>query len=249
MLVRIGHANDSTCSRIAQLTQKTNQFNLTARRYTEGNIRRMAQDHRFLVLWLELRDRFGDEGLVGVLILEQLDSATWKIDTFLLSCRVIGRSVESAFSSALVTAWPGAGGRCYRGIYSYAEKRRCRGCIFAVRVFRCRVRRRNHVLASRVPYGPKSIAGLDSSRIRTGGKCMLETKLTNAVSDVFGIPPEQVQPDTGRDSLGEWDSIGQLRLILSIEKAYGVRFPADELGELTSVQKVQDALNRLRPQN
>jgi acyl carrier protein len=78
---------------------------------------------------------------------------------------------------------------------------------------------------------------------------MLETKLTNAVSDVFGIPPEQVQPDTGRDSLGEWDSIGQLRLILSIEKAYGVRFPADELGELTSVQKVQDALNRLRPQN
>jgi acyl carrier protein len=78
---------------------------------------------------------------------------------------------------------------------------------------------------------------------------MLEPKLTNAISELFGIPAESVRPETGRDSLPEWDSIGHLMLILSVEKAYGIRFPAAELGELTSSQKIQDALNRIRHAN
>jgi FkbH-like protein len=117
MRVRIGRAVDATLPRIAQLTQKTNQFNLTSKRYTEADVRRMSRDPRFLVLSLELRDRFGDEGLVGVLIFEEGTAGRWAIDSFLLSCRVIGRGVESAFLSRACEKLRSAGATVLAGEY------------------------------------------------------------------------------------------------------------------------------------
>ena len=97
MRARIGRANAFTIPRIAQLTQKTNQFNLTTRRYTEAEIRAASADEYTEVFWLELTDRFGPSGIVGVLILKEDAGAVWNVDTFLLSCRVMGRTVENAF--------------------------------------------------------------------------------------------------------------------------------------------------------
>jgi FkbH-like protein len=97
MTARIGFADSFTIPRIAQLTQKTNQFNLTARRYSEADIRALAETPDALVLWLGLSDRFSDNGIVGVMILRCLSAAEWHIETLLLSCRVIGRTVENAF--------------------------------------------------------------------------------------------------------------------------------------------------------
>lgn len=97
MTARIECANTFSVPRIAQLTQKTNQFNLTTRRYSEADIRAMAAAPECIVLSLALRDRYSDNGIVGVLILRQRTKKQWFIDTFLLSCRVIGRKVENAF--------------------------------------------------------------------------------------------------------------------------------------------------------
>ena len=102
MRVRIGRANPFTIPRIAQLTQKTNQFNLTTRRYTEAEIRAASEDAHTEVFWLELNDRFGSSGIVGVLILKEEVAGAWTVDTFLLSCRVMGRTVENAFLGAVV---------------------------------------------------------------------------------------------------------------------------------------------------
>jgi FkbH-like protein len=88
----------ATLARIAQLTQKTNQFNLTTRRRTEQQIAEVAARADSQVLTIRLRDRFGDHGLVGIAITRD-ESETCEIDTFLLSCRVIGRTVETAFLS------------------------------------------------------------------------------------------------------------------------------------------------------
>lgn len=90
-----------TLSRIAQLTQKTNQFNMTTRRYGEEEIARMAGSGRYLILSLRAQDKFGDHGIVGVAMAEKEKSA-WKIDNFLLSCRVIGRRIEDAFMAYLI---------------------------------------------------------------------------------------------------------------------------------------------------
>jgi FkbH-like protein len=82
-------------ARVAQLTQKTNQFNLTTRRYGEADIRAFADGSDAAVFTLSVADRFGDLGLVGVLILER-EGSTGRIDTFLMSCRVLGRGLERA---------------------------------------------------------------------------------------------------------------------------------------------------------
>jgi len=84
-----------TVVRVAQLTQKTNQFNLTTRRYSEQQIEAMATDPEWCVYSVRVRDRFGDNGLVGVAITRDL-GRNCLIDSLLLSCRVLGREVETA---------------------------------------------------------------------------------------------------------------------------------------------------------
>ncbi len=87
--------SDLTLARIAQLTQKTNQFNLTTRRYSEAQIAEMAKQPGWNIFSIRVRDRFGDHGLVGVAIAHD-QGERCELDTFLLSCRVIGRTVETA---------------------------------------------------------------------------------------------------------------------------------------------------------
>lgn len=84
--------------RVAQLTQKTNQFNLTTRRYSEEDIQRLQADGAD-VIYLRYRDRFGDAGIVGVCILTY-EGTEATVDSFLLSCRILGRGVERAFLEA-----------------------------------------------------------------------------------------------------------------------------------------------------
>ena len=86
---------DLTLARVAQLTQKTNQFNVTTRRYSEAQIAEMAKRSDWHIFSIKVRDRFGDHGLVGVAITHD-EGEQCEIDTFLLSCRVIGRTVETA---------------------------------------------------------------------------------------------------------------------------------------------------------
>lgn len=89
-----------TLARVAQLTQKTNQFNLTTKRYTEQQIEELARRPDWQVLSIKVRDRYADNGLVGVAITHD-HGEVCEIDTFLLSCRVIGRTVETALVAYL----------------------------------------------------------------------------------------------------------------------------------------------------
>lgn len=95
MVVSIRPVTPATLTRTSQLTQKTNQFNLTTRRYDEARLAAMLAESSWKSYTCAVRDRFGDNGLVGVCLL-QASGSIWEIDTFLLSCRVIGRTVETA---------------------------------------------------------------------------------------------------------------------------------------------------------
>ncbi|HUS15302.1 MAG TPA: HAD-IIIC family phosphatase, partial [Chloroflexia bacterium] len=101
MVVEIAPATAATLPRIAQLTTKTNQFNLTTQRYTEAQIGALAT-RGGRVYGTRVTDRFGDNGLVGAAILVPHSPTTWEIDTLLLSCRVMGRGVETALLAAVV---------------------------------------------------------------------------------------------------------------------------------------------------
>jgi FkbH-like protein len=92
--------SELTLARVAQLTQKTNQFNLTTRRYTEPQVAEMAKKPEWNIVSIKVRDRFGDHGLVGVAITHD-SGEECVVDVFLLSCRVIGRTVETALLAHL----------------------------------------------------------------------------------------------------------------------------------------------------
>ena len=81
-------------SRISQLINKSNQFNLTTRRYSEADVAAVEADPAAFSLQARLTDAFGDNGMISVVICRQRDRTTWEIDTWLMSCRVLGRGVE-----------------------------------------------------------------------------------------------------------------------------------------------------------
>ncbi len=82
--------------RVVQLINKTNQFNLTTRRYTEAGVLEIMDDPHSFGLQIRLLDRFGDNGVIAIVIGRMLQPQTVTIDTWLMSCRVLGRQVEQA---------------------------------------------------------------------------------------------------------------------------------------------------------
>ncbi|MCB1700838.1 MAG: HAD-IIIC family phosphatase [Pseudomonadales bacterium] len=107
--------------RITQLINKTNQFNLTTKRYTEPEIEAMENSDEFVTLQARLTDRFGDNGMISVVICRVQDDA-WLIDSWLMSCRVIKRRVEEAICDVLVRQAKQARVSFLRGIYRPSER-------------------------------------------------------------------------------------------------------------------------------
>jgi FkbH-like protein len=88
--------------RLHQLIMKTNQFNLTTRRISAEAFRALLGNRDYMVVGLRVLDRFGDSGITGLAIIEQCRPDAWTVQDFLLSCRVLGRTVENAFLAWLI---------------------------------------------------------------------------------------------------------------------------------------------------
>jgi FkbH-like protein len=95
LVVEISECRPEHVARITQLINKTNQFNLTTRRKTSAEVVELSSQPSWTVLAVRVADRFGDYGLVGVVLLHEVEAAM-EIETLLMSCRVLGRGVEEA---------------------------------------------------------------------------------------------------------------------------------------------------------
>lgn len=94
--------NDSfNISRISQLSKKTNQFNMTTRRYSEEQIKAFMLCKEYIVLSVKVADKFGDSGLTAVMIIKEI-SGKYIIENFLMSCRIIGRKIEYSILDYLI---------------------------------------------------------------------------------------------------------------------------------------------------
>jgi len=120
--VKIKNADKYTIPRISQLTLKTNQFNLTTRRYQEEDIRKFSQDKYKIVECAQIQDKFGDNGITCVYIINKDNKQQWTIDTFLLSCRVIGRGVEDGILYQIIEKARKEGVSKVRGEYIKTKK-------------------------------------------------------------------------------------------------------------------------------
>jgi FkbH-like protein len=121
MVVSIRAAGSADIKRVAQLTQRTNQFNLTNRRYDESEVAELLNRGDARVYTVNVRDRFGDNGLVSVAILTTRDES-WHVDTFVMSCRVIGRQVEDVLVDRVLRDAVASGVDTVRGKYVRSSK-------------------------------------------------------------------------------------------------------------------------------
>jgi len=94
MIAEVAEFNDYHIPRISQLTQRSNQFNLRTRRYTEQDIKKIRESNQYITRYFKLEDKFGEYGLIGIVILKKIDSDSIFIDTLIVSCRVLKRGME-----------------------------------------------------------------------------------------------------------------------------------------------------------
>ena len=99
--VEIGAPRADEMDRVVQLLQRTNQFNLTTRRHTLADVLRLAADSDAAILVMKVRDRYGEYGLTGLAIATRTAGEA-AIDSFLMSCRVLGRKVEDVLLTELL---------------------------------------------------------------------------------------------------------------------------------------------------
>lgn len=102
--------------RISQLTQRSNQFNLRTVRYTEAEITDIAKSDKFVTLYFTLKDKFGDHGLISVVIMEKQGDSLF-VNTWLMSCRVLKRTVEEFIINKMISTAKSLGFKTVLGEY------------------------------------------------------------------------------------------------------------------------------------
>jgi FkbH-like protein len=125
MEMTVGEVDEFSLPRTTQLINKTNQFNLTTRRYTEAQVKDISENPENLCLQIRLKDSLGDNGLISVILAKPVMVAGEKIlhiDTWLMSCRVLGRQVEREALNVLVDKAKKRGYNCLQGEYFTTAK-------------------------------------------------------------------------------------------------------------------------------
>lgn len=102
MKAKIGIATNDISSRIAQMSQKTNQFNLRTIRYTDAEIKEFIRNPDFRVYYINLSDKFGDYGIIGTAVVNLINKKAF-IDSFIFSCRALGRTAETALLNFIIS--------------------------------------------------------------------------------------------------------------------------------------------------
>ncbi|MDQ3065750.1 MAG: HAD-IIIC family phosphatase, partial [Actinomycetota bacterium] len=126
--------HEGSLARAAQLCQRTNQFNATTKRYTAADLERMIADSDYELFTLAVRDRFGDSGITGLAILHH-EGEHAVVDTFLMSCRILGRRLEDAFLAVLAERASARGATTLVGLFEPTAKNGLAAGFYADRGF------------------------------------------------------------------------------------------------------------------
>ncbi|MGN6136359.1 MAG: HAD-IIIC family phosphatase [Aureliella sp.] len=247
MRVDIQPVTEFTLPRVVDLIHKTNQFNLTTRRHPAAQVQEFIADPNSVVLTVSVADRFGDNGVVGVAIARHREDVV-AIDSFLLSCRVIGRTVETGMLSQLVD-WAKERGAAYLQGEFIPTAKNAPAAGFLPKHGFAQVDGAGHssrwlldleMASLSWPAHLQRSAAVDSAvdpAVETLLQATDDQRLLATVASVLGVAPEQLDDDASPETLPSWDSLNHLNLILALESEYGLSLSAaDSLG----MQSVRD---------
>jgi FkbH-like protein len=122
MVITFQPFDETGRARITQLINKSNQFNLTTRRYTESDVAEFEKGAGCFTLQVRLADTYGDNGMISVVICRDIGDSAWEFDTWLMSCRVLGRRVENMVLQETLSAAKQAGIHMLIGKYIPTER-------------------------------------------------------------------------------------------------------------------------------
>jgi FkbH-like protein len=120
--MNFSNGNNFDLKRLVQMTQKTNQFNLTVLRQSENELKKKLSSKKYLVYAFSLKDKFGDYGTVGLCQIKIVKNDTVLIENLLMSCRVMGRNAEQSFLNEIIKTLNKQGYNKIYGLYSKGQK-------------------------------------------------------------------------------------------------------------------------------
>jgi FkbH-like protein len=246
MRVEIAPVDTFSFPRVLDLIHKTNQFNLTTTRHTEANLESIANDPQQAIFTIRVVDRFGDNGIVGVSIVRCEDSVA-VIDTFLLSCRVIGRKVETALLTHLVE-WASARNLEYLlGRFIPTAKNAPAASLFFDHGF---MQIENQGTATQwllpleqVSFEWPRFIGRWIEVARDTPDAPVD-RVLETLAHVLGVSPTELNDESSPATIAAWDSLNHLNLILALESEFATQFAPSDALAMQSVKEIRRVLSR-----
>ena len=198
--------------RIAQLTQRSNQFNLRTVRHTEAQVESLANDGSTITRYYELKDKFGDYGLISVVVLEKQPGNTLFISEWLMSCRVLKRGMEAFIVNDILSIAQKNGCRQVVGEYIPTLKNAMVADLYP----------RNGVPGRRQPLFCRGGKLPSKTNLHQGGNAMTREEILIALDEVFQEEFDDVSihvtESTVASDIEDWDSLEHINLIVAVEK-------------------------------
>lgn len=240
-------AEAGSAERLHQLVLKTNQFNLSSERLTPDTFRALMLDPAVDVWGLRVGDRLGDSGVTGLAIVRK-SADVWRVENFLLSCRVIGRTVEFGFLRWLTERARAGGTQSLDFVFRATSKNR------VAREFleKSTLVANADQVSWRVDLTTDALAGLPPpfcGDIR-GSRDMTfnDTLFRQTVERALRLPAGRYRDELKLGDVAEWDSLGHLDLVIALEQAFGVSFPTALIPQLDSLVVIRQEIMRLSPE-
>ena len=235
MTAEIGDFSPLYLQRITQLTNKSNQFNLTTKRYTAEQMEAVYNSDEYIRLYGKLYDKFGDNGVVAVTIgkTDSEDKGRLDIELWLMSCRVLKRDMELAMLDSLVKQAKKRGIREIYGHYYPTAKNKMVAGLYESFGFEKISQDEDGNTAWRL-----LVEGYEDKNTVIKVKEIIE-RLDDVFRDVFDDDTLEVDENTTADDIEDWDSIEHITLIGAVEDEFKMRF---KMGEVSGMKDVGEMI-------
>ena len=235
---RIGLASPDSLGRLVQMFNKTNQFNLTTKRYQAEDVTRFMKSDEFRVYDLRVADRFGDHGLVGTAVVRAAARRMAHRQPADELPRHGARRRDCVPGADLLGRRSRAGRLAGRRVRADQEEPAGEGVLRTARLFVVERGQRPAGVAAERGRQSRQETGVDRDRTGQRGAMTVE----EVVARVFNLDPSEVTDESSKDTIEEWDSMGNMSLVTGLEEAFSVSLSIADAMEMTSVQRIKSML-------